>query len=231
MLKLLKSDLDNLKDSKRAEIYARFFKTKKGEYGEGDTFLGITVPNQRKVAKNYTNLSLEDIQFLLLSNIHEYRLTALIILMDKYKKANDNDKKKIFDLYIKNTKNINNWDLVDISAPHILGDYLLDKDRKILYTFAKSENLWKKRIAILSTFTFIRNNDFKDTINISEIFLNDTHDLIHKAVGWSLRELGKKNQPIEEEFLKKHYKTMPRTMLRYAIERFDEDKRQYYLNK
>ena len=229
MLNNLKHELQELKDSKKAEIYARFFKTGKGQYGKGDIFLGITVPNQRKVAKNYQNLPLKDIQVLLLDKIHEYRFTALIILVTKYKKANN--KKEIFDFYIKNTKNINNWDLVDTSAPYILGDYLLDKDRKIIYTFAKSDNLWEKRIAILSTFAFIRNNDFKDTINIAEILLNDKHDLIHKAVGWMLREVGKKDQNLEEEFLKKHYKIMPRTTLRYAIEKFNEDKRQFYLKK
>ena len=229
MLNNLKYDLQELKDTKKAEIYARFFKTGKGQYGQGDIFLGITVPNQRTVAKNYLNLPLKDIQILLLDNIHEYRLTALIILVTKYKKSNN--KKEIVDFYIKNAKNINNWDLVDTSAPYILGDYLLDKDRTILYTFAKSKNLWGKRIAILSTFAFIKNNDFKDTINISEILLNDTHDLIHKAVGWMLREVGKKDQTLEEDFLKKHHTTMPRTMLRYAIEKFSEDKRQFYLKK
>ena len=221
---MIKQDLQKLKDPEKAEILSRFFKTGKGEYGEGDIFLGIKVPEQRKIAKNY-NLSLKEIQELLSSNIHEYRLTALFILISKYKKS---DKKQIVNFYLKNTKNINNWDLVDISAPKILGDYLLDKDKSVLYNLAKSNNLWERRIAILSTFTFIRNNQFEDTLNISEILLNDKHDLIHKAVGWMLREIGKKDQEIEENFLDKHYKNMPRTMLRYAIEKFEENKRKFY---
>ena len=231
MLNNLKHELKKLKDPKKAKIYARFFKTGKGEYGEGIKLLGLTTPDMRKIAKNYTSLSLDELHTLLLSPIYEYRLISLIILVDKYKNANSKEQKEIFDYYIKNSKNINNWGLVDTSAHYILGDYLLDKDRKILYKFAKSDNLWEKRIAIISTFAFIRNNDFKDTINIAEILLNDKHDLIHKAVGWMLREVGKKDQNLEEEFLKKHHTTMPRTMLRYAIERFNEDKRQFYLKK
>jgi len=227
----IKKDLQNLANPKQAEILQRFFKTGKGQYGEGDIFLGIKVPEQRKLAKKYPDLSLKEIQELLSSKIHEHRLTSLFVLIGKYKKSGDNEKKKIFDFYLKNTKNINNWDLVDLSAPNIVGNYLLDKSRAILCKLAKSESLWEKRIPILATFEFIKNNQFKDTLKISKILLNDDHDLIHKAVGWMLREVGKRNQAIEEEFLKKHYKTMPRTMLRYSIERFSEEKRKFYMKK
>jgi len=194
-------------------------------------FLGIKVPEQRKVAKKYKDLSLKDTESLLKSNIHEHRLIALLMLIQHYQKANPELKKKIFNIYLKNTQHINNWDLVDLSAPNIVGDFLLTKNRKILYKLAKSKRLWERRIAILATFTFIKNNDLKDTLKISEILLKDKHDLIHKSVGWMLREVGKKNQGILEDFLKKHYKTMPRTMLRYAIEKFPEPKRQAYLTK
>ena len=227
----LKKDLQKIADKDKAKILQRFFKTGKGQYGEGDVFIGGKVPDQRKVAKNYPDLTLEEIQELLSSKIHEYRLTSLFILIGKYKKSNEKKKKEIFNFYLKNTKNINNWDLVDLSAPNIVGDYLLDKKRDILYKLSKSKSLWGRRIAILATAAFIRNNEFKDTLNISEILLNDKHDLIHKAVGWMLREVGKRNQNSEEEFLKKHYKTMPRTMLRYSIERFDEKKRKFYMKK
>jgi len=167
-----------------------------------------------------------DIQKLLDSKIHEHRLVGLLILVDKYEKSNN---KEIVDFYLANTKNINNWDLVDLTAHKILGHYLLDKDRTLLYNLARSNDLWEKRISIISTFYFIKNNDFKDALKISEILLNDKHDLIHKAVGWMLREIGKRDQKAEEKFLKKYYKKMPRTMLRYAIEKFDEKKRKAYL--
>ena len=193
----LQQELKKLGDSKQAKLLSGFFKTGKREYGEGDIFLGIKVPVQRKVAKKYTDLSLKDTQDLLNSKIHEHRLVALLILIEKYKKSEK--KKEIIDIYLKNTKNINNWDLVDLSAPQILGDYLLDNNRNILYTLAKSKNLWEKRISIVSTWTFIRENQLDDTLKISEILLTDNHDLIHKAVGWMLREVGKKNQAIEEK--------------------------------
>jgi len=225
----LKQDLNKLADPKQAKILSSFFKTGKGEYGEGDVFLGIKVPEQRKIVKKYSNLSLKDTQALLNSKIHEHRLVALLILVDKYNKSDK--KQEIVDIYLKNTKKVNNWDLVDLSAHKILGEYLLDKNRKILYKLAKSKDLWEKRIAIISTAAFINNNQFDDTLKISEILLNDNHDLIHKAVGWMLREVGKKNQAVEEKFLKKYHKTMPRTMLRYSIERFDEKKRKFYMKK
>ncbi len=231
MLNQLKKDLKKLANPEKAKILQRFFKTGKGEYGEGDVFLGITVPEQRKIAKKYSELPLKETQKLLSGKIHEHRLTALLILVIKYKKSDDTDKKRISHFYIKNFKHINNWDLVDLSSEKILGDYLLEKDKSLLYKLAKSKNLWERRIAVITTFAFIRNNRFNDTLKISGLLLNDRHDLIHKAVGWMLREIGKRDQEVEEKFLQKHYRKMPRTMLRYAIEKFDEKKRQFYLKK
>ncbi len=231
MLNAVKKDLKKLEDKNQAKLLSGFFKTGKGEYGEGDIFLGIKVPVQREIARKYYDLSLKDIQILLKSKIHEYRLVSLLILMHQYSKGNSKLKKKIFDFYLKNTKQINNWDLVDLSAPNILGDFLLDKDRTILYKLAVSKNLWERRISILATYKFIKANDFKDMLKISEILLRDKHDLIHKAVGWMLREVGKRDQKAEEKFLDKYYKEMPRVMLRYSIERFDEKKRKEYLRK
>ncbi|MGV8151619.1 MAG: DNA alkylation repair protein [Candidatus Nanoarchaeia archaeon] len=237
MNKEIENRIHKQENKEKAKHLMRFFKTGPGQYGEGDIFLGIVVPKQREIVKEFKNTAtLEDIKYLLDSNVHEKRLIALLFLIEKYKIAckekNENEKKIIFDFYLKNTKKINNWDLVDLSAPNIVGDYLLDKERKILYSLAKSENLWEKRIAIISTLAFIRKQEFKDSLKIASILLYDKHDLIHKAVGWMLREIGKREQKIEEGFLKenKRYKTMPRTMLRYAIERFDEKKRKKYLN-
>ncbi len=231
MLAEIKKELEKCGNPEKKEILQRFFKTGKGEYGEGDVFLGATVPEQRSVAKKYAAASVSDIQQLLKSKIHEHRLTALLILVQNFEKGDEKVRKKIFDSYLKNTSRVNNWDLVDLSATKIVGAYLYDKDRKLLYKLAKSNNLWEKRIAIIATFYFIKNDDFADTLKLSEIFLKEKHDLMHKAVGWMLRELGKRNQSVEEGFLKKHYKTMPRTMLRYAIERFDEKKKKFYMGK
>jgi 3-methyladenine DNA glycosylase AlkD len=231
-LKDLKKELKSKANTKTAKNLQRFFKTGKGEYGEGDIFYGIKVPETRRIAKDYQDLSLSDLEKLLKSKIHEERLVVLFILIYKSEKGNIKEKEKIFDLYLKNTKYINNWDLVDLSAPRIVGKHLLDKPKDTLYQFAKSEDLWKKRIAIISTSWFMRygrDNQLKDTFKISEILLGDKHDLIHKAVGWMLREAGKKSMTEEEIFLKKHYKKMPRTMLRYAIEKFPEKKRKMYL--
>jgi len=214
-------------------MFLRFFKTGKGEYGEGDVFLGITVPLQRSIAKKYLDLNLKDVQDLLSSKIHEHRLVSLLILIFKYKKADELEKKEIVDFYLKNTKNINNWDLVDLSAGYIVGDYLFQfkKDTSVLYKLAKSKNLWERRIAIMSTFAYIKNDHFKDVLSISEILLNDPHDLIHKAVGWMLREIGKRNKKVEVNFLNKHYREMPRTMLRYAIEKFTIEEKSFYMKK
>ena len=231
MLDKIKREMSQLSDPDRAKNLSWFFKTGKGQYAEGDIFLGIIVPEQRKVAKKYVNLSLDDLQELLSSKVHEHRFTALVILISKYRKAEKSGKKEIFNFYLKNTENVNNWDLVDVSAPRIVGNYLLDRERSILYKLAKSDSLWERRISILSTFAFIGKKDFEDALNISELLLDDEHDLIHKAVGWALREIGKRDQNVEERFLAKHYLHMPRTMLRYAIEKFDEKKRKGYLNK
>jgi len=230
-IKNVKDDLRNLANLEKANILQRFFKTGKGDYGEGDVFLGVMVPNTRKIAKKYTELNLNDIRILLYSKIHEERLCALLILVEQFRKTDELNKTKIFNFYIKNAKQINNWDLVDLSAPKIVGVYLLNTPRGILYKLAKSKNLWEKRISILSTFTFIKAGDYIDSLNIAEILMNDKHNLIHKAVGWMLREIGKKSLKDEMQFLNKHYKKMPRTMLRYAIERFPEVKRRFYLKK
>jgi|TARA_B100001971_G_C17990673_1_gene432146 3-methyladenine DNA glycosylase AlkD len=192
---------------------------------------GATVPGQRALAKKYLSLTFSDVKILLSSPIHEYRLTGFFVLVYKFEKADIQQQKEIVDFYLRNIKAANNWDLIDCVADKILGKYLIDKDKIVLYKFAKSDNLWKKRIAIISTFEFIKNNRFEDTLKIAEILLNDSHDLIHKAVGWMLREIGKRGLGVEEKFLKKHYKSMPRTMLRYAIERFPDSKRRFYLKK
>lgn len=225
----LRKEIKKQANPKQASILQRYFKTGKGEYGEGDIFYGIKVPIQRKIVKQIKDLSLKDLQVLILSKVHEERLIALLILVVQFKKSDETKRKRIFKFYIKNRKRINNWDLVDLSAPNIIGEYLLDKEKDLLYQFALSNNLWEKRMAILSTFTFIRNNLFEDTLAISQILLNDKHDLIHKAVGWMLREVGKREVKVEEEFLRQHYKTMPRTMLRYAVEKFPENKRRSFL--
>jgi len=217
-------------DKEKAKVLLRFFKTGKGEYGEGDVFLGIIVPEQRAIAREFKDISFSEAQKLLDSKIHEHRMIALMILIEKYKKADEAGKEKIFKLYLKNTKNINNWDLVDLSCPQIVGDFLLSRDRSILYSLAKSKNLWERRIAIISTFAFIRNDQFGDTFKIAEILLEDEHDLLHKAVGWMLREIGKRDEKKEKEFIAKHCTDMPRTMLRYSIERFPEKDRKRYLD-
>lgn len=229
MTKEILNHLKRKANPEKAVLLSGFFKTGKGEYGEGDVFLGISVPEQRWIANKYLHLDLSRLQSLLSSSIHEHRLTALIILTQKYRKGNEKQKKEIFNFYLKNTRCINNWDLVDLSAPRIVGDYLLDKPKDILYKLAKSNSLWERRISIISTAMFISHHQYKDTLKISEILLKDKHDLIHKAVGWMLREVGKRDQNTEEVFLKKHCKTMPRTMLRYAIEKFPETLRQCYL--
>jgi 3-methyladenine DNA glycosylase AlkD len=225
----IQEEIKKLANPEKAKIYQRFFKTGKGEYGEGDIFLGLTVPQMREIAKTFSHLPLPKLQTLLDSKIHEERSISLLILIQKFKKSSEEEKSNIVNFYLKNTKNINNWDLVDMSAHKILGEFLKEKDKKTLYKLANSKNLWEKRISIISTFAFINQEKFEDSIRISEILLKDSHDLIHKAVGWVLREIGKKNLEVEENFLKSYYKEMPRTMLRYAIERFPEEKRQAYL--
>lgn len=225
----IRKAISKQKNPAQAIILQRFFKTGKGEYGEGDIFYGIKVPEQRTIAKQFKDLGLDDLKTLILSKVHEERLIAAFILVDQFKSGDEKKKKIVFDFYLKNRKGINNWDLVDLSAPKIVGAYLIDKEKKLLYKFANSEDLWEKRISIISTQAFIREHFFEDTLNISKILLHDKQDLIHKAVGWMLREIGNRDLETEEEFLKKHYKTMPRTMLRYAIENFPEQKRIAYL--
>lgn len=225
-------DLKDKADTNQAEILQRFFKTGKGQYGEGDIFLGIKVPIQRQIAKKYyQDIELKDIEKLINSQYHEFRLTGLIILTYKYLKATSLEKNNYFKFYLKNTKKINNWDLVDLSAPNIVGNWLLEKDKKVLYKFAQSNNLWQKRISIVATHSFIRHNDFSDTLKIADILLYDQHDLIQKAVGWMLREVGKRNKITLINFLQTRYQTMPRTMLRYAIEKFSDKERKHYLKK
>lgn len=219
-------------DSKRAISSKRYFKTGKGEYGEGDIFIGVTVPDSRIVALRYKDLSLASIKVLLSSKIHEERLVALFILVRRFEKGGGKEQKTIFDFYLNNTKYINNWDLVDTSAHKIVGAYLFQNKKliTILSSLSKSKNLWEKRIAILSTFYYIGKGKSTEAFKIAELLLSDKHDLIHKAIGWMLREVGKNcSQKEEEEFLKTHISELPRTTLRYAIERFPEKLRQEYL--
>jgi len=233
MLEQLKKELNELRNPEQAKILQKFFKTGAGEYAEGDIFLGIKVPVQRLIAKKYIGLNYSEIQQLLDNKIHEYRLIALLILIWKYKKSKKNrlEQRKIFELYLKNTKNINNWDLVDLSAPQILGDFLQKEGADLLTNLAQSKNMWERRIAIISTYSFIKKRRFGETLAISEILLEDKHDLIHKAVGWMLREIGKRNKKMLELFLMQRYHKMPRVMLRYAIEKFPEDERKEWLKK
>jgi 3-methyladenine DNA glycosylase AlkD len=225
----IRKTLRKIGNKERAKISQRFFKTGPGEYAEGDLFLGIRVPELRKLAKVYEQITLAETTELLQSGIHEERLLALFILIRHYAKGSDSEQKKIYELYVRNMRYVNNWDLVDTSAEHIIGAFLKDKPKDLLYQLAKSKRLWERRIAIISTFHYIKRGEFSETLKISRMLLADEEDLIHKAVGWMLREVGKRDLKTEETFLKKHYKTMPRTMLRYAIERFPESKRQRYL--
>ena len=230
MINQLIKDLENLKNDEKSKNYSRFFKTWVWEYWEWDKFYWISVPEQRLIMKKYYNsITINEVKKLLESEYHEQRLIWLLILVEKYKKWTNPEKKEIFDFYLNNTFCINNWDLVDVSAHKIIWNYLIDKDRTILYKLSQSDNLWEKRISIISTFAFIYNNDFEDSIKICKILINDKHDLIHKASGWVLREIWKKDEKILTKFLDENILKMPRTMLRYAIEKFDEEKRQYYL--
>ncbi|PIN98632.1 MAG: DNA alkylation repair protein [Candidatus Diapherotrites archaeon CG10_big_fil_rev_8_21_14_0_10_31_34] len=229
MIKEIKKEIKEKENKEKARILQGFFKTGKGQYGEGDIFLGLSVGETRTIAKKHFGIALNELQPLLESKIHEERLCALLILVEKFRKSEEKEKKQIIDFYLNNTKNINNWDLVDLSADKILGEFLFDKNKDVLFKLAKSNKLWEKRISVLSTYAFIKRNRFKETLEISGLLLKDEHDLIQKAIGWMLREIGKRNLKTEEKFLKKHYKKMPRTMLRYAIEKFPETKRKAYL--
>lgn len=221
--------LEEHADEKKGKDLQWFFKTGKGQYGQGDIFIGVKVPTTRKIAKQCAKMPLGEIKKLLASPIHEKRLLALLIMVEQFKKSPAPKQEQIFNLYMKSTRFINNWDLVDLSAYHIVGPFLENRPRDVLFEFAQSQLLWERRIAIISTLHYIRQNDFQTTFDISGILLEDKHDLIHKAVGWMLREAGKRDLAAQEVFLAPRYKTMPRTMLRYAIEKFPEDKRQKYL--
>jgi 3-methyladenine DNA glycosylase AlkD len=226
----IRSELRMVADPEKAKILSRFFKTGRGDYGEGDRFLGVVMPEARRIVKAHRRAPIEDVLSLLHSKYHEERMTALLILVERYRRGDDSQKKTLYDLYLANTAWINNWDLVDLTAPHIVGAWLFEKDRTILKKLALSKNLWERRIAALSTFYFIGHGECREALAIAELLLHDAHDLIHKAVGWMLREVGKRcSMELECRFLDAHAATMPRTMLRYAIERFPEPLRLKYL--
>jgi len=228
-LKKIRRELKKHSSKTKAKLLQGYFKTGPGEYAEGDIFIGVTVPALRNISKQFSGVGLKTALKLLKSPIHEERLLALLILILQYRASGFKGKEEIYREYLKHTKYINNWDLVDVTAKNIVGDFLRDKDKSVLYQLAKSGYLWDRRIAVLSTFHFIGHREFDDAMKIAGILLSDEHDLIHKAVGWMLREVGKKDLSVEEKFLKKHCKRMPRTMLRYAIERFPVRKRRLYL--
>lgn len=228
-LENIRARLREAADTRKAEILQRFFKTGAGQYGEGDLFLGIQIPTLRNIVKEFEEINEDEALALLQSEYHEERMLALLFLVRAYEKGGDKRRKKIYELYLAHTRFIDNWDLVDLTAPHIVGAWLWSRDRKPLYKLANSTSLWERRIAIISTFQFIRKNDFRDALEISKLLLKDKEDLIHKAAGWMLREVGKRDFKTEEEFLLVHYREMPRTMLRYAIEKFPEQQRQAFL--
>lgn len=228
-LSLIQDQIRALGHPETAKLSQRFFKTGVGEYGAGDVFLGIKVPVLRKQVLHYRGTPAETSAALLQSQFHEERLFALLLLIDFFQQGGAADQALAYQTYLSNTHRINNWDLVDVSAPHIVGHYLSDKSRAVLYQLASSSSLWERRIAIIATLHFIRQNDFADTLHLAEQLLQDKQDLMHKAVGWMLREVGKRDQETEEKFLRQHYRAMPRTLLRYAIERFPEPLRQQYL--
>jgi 3-methyladenine DNA glycosylase AlkD len=234
MLSKLIQEITSKADPQRGKHSQKFFKTGKGQYGEGDFFLGLTVPEQRKISKKYfKELSLVDVEELLQNKFHEIRLVGLLILIEMYKKSKKDklNQRRIFEFYLKHTSRINNWDLVDLSAPSIIGDFCLKYNEDVLGMLANSKDLWEKRIAIVSTYAFIKERKFGETLSIANVLLKDKHDLIHKAVGWMLREVGKRNKETLEIFLQTRYKEMPRTMLRYAIEKFPEQERKKWLKK
>lgn len=223
--KTITSELQALTNAEKREIFPRFFKAGKGEYGEGDRFLGVTVPNIRAIAKLHKDISIEEIRELLQSEWHEVRLCALIIMVEKSKKKDEALRKELFNLYLSQTKRINNWDLVDLSCRFIIGEYLLDKSRDILYQLAQSSLLWDNRIAIVSTYAFIRKGQLEDTYALSDLMMHHPHDLMHKAIGWMLREAGKRDSERLYDYVMSHRADMPRTMLRYAIEKFSPKER------
>lgn len=225
LTKTITNKLQALSDAEKREIFPKFFKAGKGEYGEGDRFLGVTVPNIRAIAKLHKDISIEEIRELIQSEWHEVRLCALIIMVEKSKKKDEVLRKELFNLYLSQTKRINNWDLVDLSCRFIIGEYLLDKSRDILYQLAQSSLLWDNRIAIVSTYAFIRKGQLEDTYALSDLMMQHSHDLMHKAIGWMLREAGKRNPERLYDYVMSHRADMPRTMLRYAIEKFSPKER------
>ena len=226
----VKKELKKSSDKGKVAVYQRFFKTGPGKYGEGDRFIGVTVPKQRIIAKKYQMLPLYGIAILLASPVHEHRLTGLLILTYRFPRASEVERQVIFDFYLSQTERINNWDLVDVTAPNIVGEYLIDQDPLILKQLAISDSLWERRIAILSTFAFIRRGRHKECFELAKILMNDQHDFMHKAVGWMLREVGKRcDEELLRDFLDQYAARMPRTMLRYAIERLPEPLRKHYL--
>lgn len=231
MIDKIREEIQKFADPQKAIMLQSFFKTGKGEYGFGDKFLGISVPVQRSIAKKFKDLDLLDLEDLLKSPIHEERLVSLFILADKFKKGNEKAQEEIFNYYLKSTKYVNNWDLVDSSAYKIVGSYVLKNHKEeLLKKLANSKSIWERRIAIIATYQLILNGNSRTTYEVANLLLNDRHDLIQKAVGWMLREAGKRVSEAElKEFLKTRYKSMPRTMLRYAIEKFDEKTRKQYL--
>ena len=218
-----------LGDARVAEGSRRFFKTGPGEYGEGDLFRGIRVPVLRALAKEYRSVPLPEAERLLRSTFHEDRLLALLLLVRLYSRGDETLREKIYRLYLKNTRFVNNWDLVDSSAEHIVGAHLWERPRAPLGRLAKSEDLWERRVAVMATFHFVKRGEFRETLDLARALLSDREDLMHKAVGWMLREVGKRDPEAEERFLKENYRRMPRTMLRYAIEKFPEERRRRYL--
>ena len=226
----VRTELRALADPARAAHAPRFFKAGPGEYAEGDRFLGVTVPNQRRLAKKHRELPLRSVRSLLRHPIHECRLTALLILVLRFERADESERERLVAFYLDHLDWVNHWDLVDTSAHKILGPWLESRDRTVLYDLADSGRLWRQRVAIIATAHFIHQGDFADTLAIAERLLHHSHDLIHKAVGWMLREVGNRDRAVEEAFLAKHYRYMPRTMLRYAIEKFEPERREAYLS-
>ena len=229
--KTITQELQSLSNAEKREIFPKFFKAGKGQYGEGDRFLGVTVPNIRTIAKRHKEISLEEIRELLESEWHEVRLCSLIIMVETSKKKDETLRQKLFDLYLSQTNHINNWDLVDLSCHHIVGEYLLDKSRDILYQLAQNRLLWDNRIAIVSTYAFIRKGQLEDTYALSELMMHHPHDLMHKAIGWMLREAGKRDSDRLYDYIISHRADMPRTMLRYAIEKFSPIERSILMKR
>ncbi|MDR0823949.1 MAG: DNA alkylation repair protein [Prevotella sp.] len=227
----IQAELESYSTPEKKEFLPYFFKTGKGQYGEGDLFLGVVVPHTRIVAKKHKDVSFGIVADLLDSEYHECRLCALLMLVERFKKAKEQEKTEIYNFYLSVTKRINNWDLVDLSARDIVGEYLVDKDRSTLYKLADSSLLWDQRIAVVATYAFIRRDDYKDILALSEKLLRHKHDLMHKATGWMLREVGKRDKDALTSFLNRFYKEMPRTMLRYSIEKFTAEERAFYMKK